>query len=64
MQAYSPALEDPALSKPHHGRRNEDFNGQRLSSAEELLQLKDEDPEQYELQIKSYAFRSCRGWER
>ena len=30
----------------------------------ELLQLKHDDPDDYERQIKSYAFRYCRSWER
>ena len=53
---YSPALEDPAVS-----RITDDEMKTLLVSAcrqlEELLKLKDEDPDQYELQIKSYAFR-------
>ena len=60
---YSPLLEDDSLS--------------RISDAEmktlmlyacrqlaELLQLKHDDPDNYQRQIKSYAFRYCCSWER
>jgi hypothetical protein len=29
---------------------------------EALLRLKESDPEEYDRQIKSYAFRYCRSW--
>ena len=60
---YSPVLEDPTVS-----RITDDEMKTLMVSAcrqlEELLKLRDEDRDQYELQIKSYAFRYCRRWER
>ena len=60
---HSALLEDPELSRI----TDEEMKTLMIYACRqlaELLTLKAEDPEQYELQIKSYAFRFCRRWER
>ena len=60
---YSPALKDPAVSRITDDEMKE-LMLHACRQMAQLLELKESNPDEYELQIKSYTFRYCRRWER
>ena len=61
--AYSPLLEDESLSRITDAEMKT-LMLYACRQLAELLALKSDNPEEYDRQIKSYAFRYCRSWER
>lgn len=59
----SPLLDDPGLSRI----TDEEMKRLMIEASEklaEMLRLKQKDPEQYDIFIRSYHWRFCRGWKR
>jgi hypothetical protein len=60
---YSPLVEDSSLSRI----TNEEMKSIMISACrkiEELLLLKENDPDEYERRIRDYNLDYCKGWER
>jgi len=60
---HSPLVDDPTLSRITDDEMK-DLMINACRQLPKLLELKANDPTEYERQVKSYNFRYCRNWER